>query len=378
MHVGQVSHLYRPSIGGIENYVTRVNESLQAAGHVSTTFTTDMSLENGHQPADGPGNVHYCRTTGAVLRNPLSIELYRSVRRSDFDVYHLHNPWLLPTLEAAHAVPDDAAVVMTVHSAEIKNNSWTISALNSAYKPFANYIFEAVDHNFVQGETEKHRLLNRFDVGSEDVSVLPNGIRPDDYEVPAESVVDFEADHGLDPDVPTVLYVSRLIPEKNPGVLVDAVEKHLEEQEVQVLVIGDGEPSFVEPLRRRAGNRVQFCPTLPFEELKAAYHAADLFVFLGTWEGLPTVILEAMNAATPIISTPVGAIPDTVTDPDNGRLVESPPKPAAVAAAITEFLEDPELRRAVGERNRKRVRSEYRWSDIAADIIDRYEREVHS
>jgi len=369
LDIAQVSHLYRPSIGGIENYIYRLNQFARAAGHEVTTYTTDRSLANDN-PVDTGERVHYCATEFSVLRNPVSRELHRRLRESDHDVYHLHNPWFLPTLEAAHAI--DAPIVQTVHSAQITNNSPLVRALNVGYRPLARYIFARTDHNFTQGETERARLLDTFDLPAEQVSVLPNGIHPEEYEVPEEAVATVREEHGLDPDVPTVLFVSRLIPEKNPAVFVEAIAEHLEGRALQALVVGDGDAELMRSLRQAADDRVRFVATLPFEQLKAAYHAADLFVFLGTWEGLPTVILEAMNARMPVISTPVGAIPDAVTDGENGILVDSPPDARAVATAIRYYLDLPEERRAVGERNRERVREAYRWDDIADRILETY------
>jgi glycosyltransferase involved in cell wall biosynthesis len=371
MEVGQVSHLYRPSIGGIENYVHRLNESIRAAGHDAITFTTDLSLAD-ESPLETSENVHYCRTELAPLRNPLSVELHRTVRRSDCDVYHLHNLWFLSTLVGAHAVPDGAPTVITIHSAEIRNNSPLVRALNVAYRPFVQYVLDRVDHSFVQGETERRRVLDRFDVDPASVSVVPNGIHPEAYDVPDRDVAAFRETYGLDPDVPTVLYVSRLIPEKNPDVFVEAVSERLADEPLQALVVGTGEGSFVRSVKRAADDRVRFLSNLEFQELKTAYHAADVFTFLGTWEGLPTVILEAMNARMPIISTPVGAIPDAVNVPENGQLVPSPPDSRSVATAVRYYLDQPERRATVGEHNREYVRAEYRWADIAHEIIGRY------
>lgn len=372
MDIGQVSHLYRPSIGGIENYVHRLNESAEAAGHDVTTYTTDLSLTEDGSPLAAEEDVHYCETDLSVLRNPFSMALHRRLRNSSHDIYHLHNPWLLSTLVGANAIPDGATVVQTVHSAQITCNNPLVRALNVAYGPFAQYIFDRVDHNFVQGPTERAHLLDRFDLPADEVSVVPNGIRPDEYDVSEAAVERFQAEHGLAPDVPTVLYVSRLIPEKNPGVFVDAIAEHLVDTPVQALLVGTGDPAFEQSIHGRTDGRTTFCSNLEFEELKAAYHASDVFVFLGTWEGLPTVILEAMLARLPVIATSVGAIPDALDDGHNGTLVSSSPDAEAVATAIRYYLDHPAVRQAIGNRNRARVRNEYAWEEVAEAILSEY------
>lgn len=373
MKVGQVTHLHRPSIGGIENYVHRLNDHLRESGHDVTTYTTDMSLAD-DSPYDRDPDAVYCDTTVAPLRNPFSLGLHRAVGRSDEDVYHLHSPYFLTSLEAAHAIPDGRPTVMTVHGT-LTDKSPTMRVLRRIYKPFAGYVFDRVDHSFVQGPTERDRLLDRYGLDSDEVTIVPNGIDTQAYDVEDGAVEAFHDTYGIDPSTPTVLYVSRLIPEKNPGVFVDAVTEHLGDREMQAVLIGSGDDGFVAELEDRADDRVVFLENLPFDDVKAAYHAADVFVFLGTWEGLPTVILEAMNGRLPIVSTTVGEVPHYL-DGDNGVLLDSPPSPSAVADAVAGYLDEPERADAVGERNRADVRANHEWRDMAAAMAATYDEVV--
>lgn len=371
MDVTQVTHLYHPSFGGIENYVARLNAALDADGHTARTVTTDQSLSAGDDPADWAG-VTYCETTFSVVRNPFSIELYRHLRRDESDVYHLHSPWFFPSLEAVLALPDDAAVTMTIHGVHVPHTSLLSRVLDTAYKPVAQFILNRVDRIFVLGPAERRRLTDRFDVADEQVVVVPNGIDPDAYDVPDERVGEFRQRYGLDPDRPTILFVSRLIPAKQPEILLDAVREHLDE-DVQVLIVGKGEDEYAGSLLGRADERIRFLSNLSFGDLKAAYHAADLFVALGTSEGLSTVLLEAMNARLPVITTPAGANADVISGPEHGRVVEMHPEPREVAKAIREILADEDERAAMGERNRELVREEYAWDVVYERIRETYE-----
>jgi len=372
MNIAQVSHCYRPSIGGIENYVYRLNESARANGHTVTTYTTDLSRHNEDSPLPTESAVHYCETTASILRNPLSIELHRRIRSSDHDLYHVHSPWFLSTLVAAHAVPEDAPVVMTVHGADIRATGPLVRGLDLAYRPLAGYVFDRVDHTIALGTTERQYLLDRFDLQPSAVSVVPNGIYPEEFAVSDGALAQFCKRHRLDPDVPTILYVSRLTPEKNPRTFVDAIADHLPDRELQALVVGTGQQSMLDNLQARADDRIRYLSNLPEEALQAAYHAATVFVFLGTWEGLPTVILEAMAAGASVVTTEVGAIPDVVEEDANGQLLPESPAPRRVADAIEYYLDRPEERSAVARRNRERVEQQYHWNDVAPSILDIY------
>jgi len=372
MRVTQVSHLYHPSFGGIENYVHRLDRSLRADGHEARVVTTDRSLSP-DRPVDPDPDVTDCETTFSVVRNPFSVELLRRLRADDADVYHLHSPWFFPSLEAVAAVPDDAAVTMTVHGVHTPATTWLSKGLSVAYKPVAQWLFDRVDRIFVLGEAERKRLTDRFRVGDDQVAVVPNGIDPAAYDVPDRAVEAFRQRYGIDPDVPTLLLVCRLVDVKRPELLIDAVTDHLADEELQVLVVGKGEPEYVGSLVGRADARVRFLSNLEFAELKAAYHASDVFFSLGTSEGLSTVLLEAMNARLPVVTTPAGANADVVSDPENGRVLDMYPSTRDVADAIESVLADETERAAMGRRNRELVRSDYAWDGVYEQIRANYE-----
>lgn len=366
-NVVQVSHLYRPSIGGIENYGHRLVDSLEDAGRSVSIITTDASLSNGQSPLGTESNVTYCSTTATVLRNPFSIELYQQVKQSDAALYHLHSPWYLSTLEAVLALPPDTPMVMTIHGFQ-PIQSATARLLDTAYRPFAQYVLDRVDRTIVLGESEKQRLVHQFDVDPNDVAVVPNGIHPDDHDVPPDAVDRIQATYDVDPTTPTVLYVSRLVPLKGPDVLVDAITQHCPDADLDVVVVGNGDDDYAAELKARADDRFTFLSNLPFDDLQALYHAADLFALPSKAEGLPTVVLEAMNARLPIITTPVGALADVITHRENGWLLDDAPDAESLATAITHYLDHPDDRRTTGAHNRTYVRNEFDWTDIAADI----------
>jgi glycosyltransferase involved in cell wall biosynthesis len=78
---------------------------------------------------------------------------------------------------------------------------------------------------------------------------------------------------------------------------------------------------------------------------------ASLFILPSYSEGLPMAILEAMSASLPIISTPVGGIPEVVRDGHNGYLVPPGDIPA-LAEKIILLVNNPALRDAFGQRSR--------------------------
>ncbi len=106
-----------------------------------------------------------------------------------------------------------------------------------------------------------------------------------------------------------------------------------------------------------------------------AMHAADVFVLLseieinGRRDGFPTVILEAMALALPVVATWVSGIPELVDDQVSGILVPER-NPRAAAAALQRLHDDPVLRQRMGAAGRARVGAHF-GLDQAADQVAR-------
>jgi glycosyltransferase involved in cell wall biosynthesis len=84
------------------------------------------------------------------------------------------------------------------------------------------------------------------------------------------------------------------------------------------------------------------------EQTSAYYAIADIFLLPSYSEGLPIAILEAMQLGKPVISTRVGAIPEILDEGISGLFV-SPGAPDQIAAAVSRLLQDPAVRRKMGE-----------------------------
>jgi len=91
------------------------------------------------------------------------------------------------------------------------------------------------------------------------------------------------------------------------------------------------------------------------------FEQIDLFAFPSRSEGMPIVILEAMAAGCPVISTNnVGAISDVVQEGETGFLIDKGDH-IQLASAITRLIDDESLRARMGAAGRKRFESEYTW-----------------
>ncbi len=107
------------------------------------------------------------------------------------------------------------------------------------------------------------------------------------------------------------------------------------------------------------------------EELIKLYQNATLYVLPSHYEGLPTVLLEAMSCGLPVIATAVSGNLDVITHGKNGILV--PPKsPEKIAEAISLLLEDEQIRKKLGENARKTIEEKYTWDILSNNYLKYY------
>jgi glycosyltransferase involved in cell wall biosynthesis len=260
---------------------------------------------------------------------------------------------------------------MTVHGAKIEEKDFITWLLNRAYHPFAQYILGNMDMLMTQGEKERTRLLHHFKLSPDKVIVVPNGIWIPKFNPDKEANEDFIEKYHLKEDSFKILYVSRLVDAKNPEKIISAVRDNMKNQNIEVILIGEGSSEYITKLKKISDKRVHILGEVRFEDLVAAYHVSDLFVFLGLWEGMPTVIMEAMLCGLPILTTSVAGIPDIITEGENGLFVKIPIDEKDLANKISYFMNEADLNK-MSEANIEKVKTQYNWDIVANKILDVY------
>lgn len=120
---------------------------------------------------------------------------------------------------------------------------------------------------------------------------------------------------------PVFLYVGRLEPEKRVPEIVRAF-REMADGRCTLVIAGDGsEREIVQ--EEATGSNVVFLGAVRRSDMPSLLNAADAVVLFSRREGLPSAALEALACGTPVLATPVGAIPGLVRDGENGRLVFS-------------------------------------------------------
>lgn len=164
---------------------------------------------------------------------------------------------------------------------------------------------------------------------------------------------------GLEPDDLVVATVSVLRPGKGHDVALAAIESLGHRfPKLRLLIVGDG-PARPEIAGAAVHLGEKVVMTGHRDDVIDILDAVDVLVHPTHADVFPTILLEAMAAAVPVVATRVGGVGEIVEDGRTGILIEPPPKSASVASALTRLLMSPELRRGLGQRGRERFEREF-------------------
>jgi glycosyltransferase involved in cell wall biosynthesis len=141
-------------------------------------------------------------------------------------------------------------------------------------------------------------------------------------------------------------YISRLSAEKGVQCFIRALPAILEDQgDLRVLIGGDGplrESIRISLEEEKIMGSVDLPGWISHDELPAFFNRLQLIVLPSFTEGLPNIMLEAMACGTPMLATPVGAIPDVITDGQTGFIMEDN-SPECISKNVIRALRSPDL-----------------------------------
>jgi glycosyltransferase involved in cell wall biosynthesis len=183
--------------------------------------------------------------------------------------------------------------------------------------------------------------------------------------------------------IPQIVSVGRLVAFKGFDDLIDACAE-LARSRIDFVcdIIGDG------PLRETLqakmeqldlSSRVNLLGSLSQGAVLEKLQAADIFALASTTDAqgatdvFPTVILEAMASARPVVSTRLAGIPELVVDGQTGML-GPPGDSTALAHALEQLLRDPELRSRFGNAGRARIEQHFRIEQTIAPLMEMLDR----
>lgn len=354
-----ILHIYKdyyPVLGGIENHVRVLAEAGVARGHALTVLVTSRNRHTQREELNGVKLIKTARWVN-ISSAPISPAMFWEARHAGraADIVHLHFPY--PLGELAHLFNGSRAkTVITYHSDIVRQKT-----LRTVYQPFLWRILRKADRLIATSGRyiDTSPYLSQF---KPKCTIIPLGTNVDQFAKvdPARAAARRRQlqQHAAEP---LLLSVGRLRYYKGLDDLIRALPTI---PQARSIIVGSGpmEADWKE-LARAVGvaDRVTFTGEVPDEDLPLYYAAADLFVLPANAraEAFGTVIVEALAAGKPVISTEVGTGTSWVNVDGQTGLVTPPHDPPALARAINALLADEGLRRRLGRAAQARAYREF-------------------
>jgi glycosyltransferase involved in cell wall biosynthesis len=304
MRILQVLPSFAPEWGGPPKVVYQIAESLRH------TFEIDILTTS--SPGDDlvkiPPGVRFINLKRSVFHHlwkshSAALLDFMNQNIANYDLLHIHELWLSHLFTSSRAA--SAHNVPFIISPHGELDAW---ALN--YKGFKKRIFtEVFQRNLFLKATAIHALTQKE---ADEISRYCNGNPPPVFIIPnalPHSVIHYENNDALLPskDEPYLLFLSRINIKKGCDILLRAFSEWQHNTKYKLVITGTGDPSYyldtLKKLAVRLGidHRVVFTGAVYGSRKKALYENASLFVLPSLAEGLPLVLLEAMQAGCPML-----------------------------------------------------------------------------
>ncbi len=374
VRVLMLSWEYPPNhVGGLGRHVLHLSRALKRAGATITVVTrsadesSTVFRDEGVTVVTAPAyNLHPPDfvTWAAEFNVSLMEAALGNLSPGDFDLIQAHD-WIVAYAARALKYSWGVPLVATIHATEhgrqkglhnpcsqhISETEWWLCYQASRVVTCSSYMRDEVGRVFA--------------VPLDKVSVIPNGISGAWFEVGRKE----EAE-------PLVIFVGRLVSEKGPQVLVEAMGSVLSEFPTARLVLaGDG--PMEGDLRHLIyssglGNVVRLAGRLDDQGLRDLYSRAWVAAFPSSYEPFGIVALEAMATGVPCIAGNAGGLREVVRNGETGLLVQ-PDDPEALASAVKALLGNRAWASEVAARAKISALNEYSWDDIARKTLSVYE-----
>jgi glycosyltransferase involved in cell wall biosynthesis len=380
MRIGMLIDTYLPDIGGAEIHVLELSRALQSQGHDISILTATPLKSESEPPSEFP-LLRLPGLTGggrrAFINSFLAIpKLINFIRKVDF--VHCHYSFLLAVWGTLLACLLGKRSAMTLHGLGTLDSSVSRSSLYRLYR----YSSLKMASNIIATSQEMRSVALRF-VPPERIAVIPNGVNTAFF-TPAEA--------EPNPDELVILTMRRLAPKNGVQYLVEAAPAVVAAVP-QARFWTSGEGKLEMHIRQRVRELgmepyFRFIGIVPHAETLEFYRQADIVAFPSSAESTSLACLEAMSLEKAIVASSLAAFKLMLGENgERGLLVQlfdrdnsdydapltlAPERIQALAVAIIQLAQNPELRQELGAAARRHVVGYYDWNVIARQTVQLY------
>jgi len=215
------------------------------------------------------------------------------------------------------------------------------------------------------------RLVESYGISPEKIDLLYNGVNLRRFS-PERDGSALRREIGIGPRQLVVSFIGHLIFDKGVNYFLDAAAVLLaERRSARFLVVGTGKDAarFKQQARELGIDR-EVIFTGCRDDVENVQAATDIVVMPSQWpEAMGLVLLETMASGNPIVATRVGGISEAIEDGVTGILVP-PGQSGGIVRALRRLLDDPNLRRQMGEMARRRAEQMFDIRRLASEAAE--------
>jgi glycosyltransferase involved in cell wall biosynthesis len=368
-------------VGGVAVHVSNLGRSLAADGHEVHIFTQPGVDQEPDDRIDGV-EYHRCpfrRSTDFVAEMDnmcgAFIDRFREVqgRRGRFDVLHAHD-WLTAKSLAWTRDESGHKHVFTMHSTEFgRCGNAHCDGRSRAVRDREWEGTYCSDRVIAVSRHLKDEVRQIYRVPEDKMRVVYNGVDVRRFDVPVD-VGAVKERYGLGRMDPTVLFCGRLVWQKGPDLLLEAVPPLLGYYpHAKFLYVGDGEMRGQLETRARELNvshALRFLGMRTGRELIEVFRSSDAVCVPSRNEPFGIVILEAWSAGKPVVATRNGGPSEFVRHGENGFIIYD--NPDSVGWGLGTLFTDFENARRMGANGRADAEARFDWRVISREVESVY------
>jgi glycosyltransferase involved in cell wall biosynthesis len=347
------SESYPPAISGVSLTTAGLAEFLVKKGDQVIIFTAGPGFKKTWIKRRRNLRIYYFRSLPNPFRRHFRFSLpQREVIEEAFvrekpDLVHLQDPSPLG-LAVANQAKRLGVPLLVVHHFTLRLKDFYLAEsfrkyLGKGFKEYLKFVYQKADR-LVCPSGFCAEELKRIGFKAE---VIPNGV---DFK--------FFRPGGKKDEPPLVLYVGRIDPEKEIGILIEAARKLAAGVKARFVFVGPGE--LLDDFRRKVSasgleDRMIFAGEKTSRELADLYRRASLFWIASRTESQGIVILEALASGLPVITSGKSGIREMIKDGINGLVVKRQ-SAAEYSRLALQLLNSRECRRKLAGAARQSIR----------------------
>ncbi|AXO38209.1 glycosyltransferase family 4 protein [Micromonospora sp. B006] len=373
-------------VGGLGRHVHALSVALAAAGHEVTVVTRHAEGAPLEEYADGvrivraaEDPVTFPLATGSLLawtmafNHTLTRAALRAASSGAYDVIHAHD-WLVAHTAMTLREHLDVPLVSTIHATEAgRHQGWLPEEMNRTIHGVEHWLAGESGRVIVCSGYMRDEVGALFGVDAARVDVVPNGVEPHRWRVPASAVAAARARFAA--DGPLVTFAGRLVYEKGVQHLLAGLPRLRDRHPgLRAVIVGDGPYRAeleAEVHRLGLGATVSMPGFLGGTDLPAVMAASDCFAVPSIYEPFGMVALEGAAAGAPLAVARTGGLAEIV-EPGVTGMTFAPHDPDGLAEAVHALLSDRDRARALARRARAMVHERYGWAAIASRTAAAY------